>query len=446
MEGNINRKRKKLSSFQIVMLGFMGVILLGALLLMLPISSKSGVVTPFNETLFTAGSAVCVTGLVVKDTATYWSLFGKIILVILIQIGGLGVVSVAIAFALISGRKISLFQRGMLQDALAASSVGGMVKLAGFILKMTFIIELIGGLLLMPVFVADFGLKGIPLALFHSISAFCNAGFDMMGTENAQFASMVSYRANILVNVVLMLLIIIGGIGFRTWYDIRTNGIKFSRYSMQSKVIISITLFLIFVPAAMFFIVDYKNLGMQERILSSLFQSVTARTAGFNTQDLNGLSEVSRAIFIVLMLIGGAPGSTAGGMKVTTFAVLIANSLAVFRQKEETHFYGRRINHDIIHHASTILVMYIVMFFASALAISALDGLPLDKCFFETASAVGTVGVTLGITPSLGVASQIILVVMMFLGRVGGLTVIYAALRRPVPEVSRFPEENITVG
>ena len=445
MEG-IKKKKIKLSSFQIVILGFLGVILLGALLLMMPFSSREGVFTPFNETLFTATSAVCVTGLVVHDTATYWSTFGHILIIILIQIGGLGVVSVAVSFALMSGRKISLFQRGMLQDALAASSVGGIVKLTGFLVKMTLLIEFIGALLMMPVFISDFGLKGIGIAMFHSISAFCNAGFDLMGTPDAQFSSLVSYRRNISVNIVLMLLIVIGGIGFRTWNDIRTYGIKFKRYSMQSKVILTTTLFLIFVPALLFFINDYSRLDLQERILASLFQSVTSRTAGFNTEDLNDLSEVSRAVFIVLMLIGGAPGSTAGGLKVTTFTVLLANSLAVFNQKADTEFFGRRINHDTIHHASTILVMYITLFFMSGLAISLIEGLPLYQCFFETASAVGTVGVTLGITPGLGVASQLILVVMMFLGRVGGLTVIYATFNHKAPMVSKMPEESITVG
>ena len=445
MEGQ-KKIKIKLSSFQLVILGFMGVILIGALLLMLPFSSKEGIITPFNATLFTATSAVCVTGLVVRDTATHWSIFGKIIISLLIQIGGLGVVSVLASFALMSGRKISLFQRGMLQDALAATSVGGIVKLTGFLLKTTLCIELVGAIAMMPAFISDFGIKGIGLALFHSVSAFCNAGFDLMGTPDSKYASMTGYASNIPVTVVLMLLIVVGGIGFRTWHDIRTYGINFKRYSMQSKVILTTTLFLIFVPAIIFFIIDYKNYDIKRRILASLFQSVTARTAGFNTEDLNGLSEFSRSIFIVLMLIGGAPGSTAGGMKVTTFTVLLANSLAVFRQKSETQFFDRRISHDVIHHASTILVMYLTFFFSGALAINLIEGIPLYQCFFETASAIGTVGVTLGITPKLGIASQLILVVMMFIGRVGGLTVIYAALKKPAPQVSKMPQENIIVG
>lgn len=439
-------KKRHLTSFQIIILGFAGVILVGALILMLPISSKSGTFTPFNEALFTSTSAVCVTGLIVQDTATYWSVFGQSVIITLIQIGGLGVVTVAASFALLSGRKISLMQRSTMQEAISAPKVGGIVRLTGFVLKATFLFELLGALAMMPTFIKDFGAKGIWMSFFHSISAFCNAGFDIMGTETAKYASLTSYVANPAINITIMLLIIIGGIGFLTWEDIYTNKHHFKQYRMQSKVILVTTGLLILLPAIFFFFVDYAGIPIKERVLSSLFQSVTPRTAGFNTTNLAAMSGAGQAIMIVLMLIGGSPGSTAGGMKTTTFAVLIANAFASFRRKEDPQFFGRRIESKTVKSAATILMMYITLFFGGAIVISVAEGLPLGTCLYETASAVGTVGLTLGITPSLGVLSQSILILLMFLGRVGGLTLIYAALSGTNKNLSKLPQERITVG
>lgn len=439
-------KKRHLTSFQIIILGFAGVILVGALILMLPISSKSGAVTPFNEALFTSTSAVCVTGLIVQDTATYWSVFGQSVIITLIQIGGLGVVTVAASFALLSGRKISLMQRSTMQEAISAPKVGGIVRLTGFVLKATFLFELLGALAMMPTFIKDFGAKGIWMSFFHSISAFCNAGFDIMGMETAKYASLTSYVANPAINITIMLLIIIGGIGFLTWEDIYTNKHHFKQYRMQSKVILVTTGLLILLPAIFFFFVDYAGIPIKERVLSSLFQSVTPRTAGFNTTNLAAMSGAGQAIMIVLMLIGGSPGSTAGGMKTTTFAVLIANAFASFRRKEDPQFFGRRIESKTVKSAATILMMYITLFFGGAIVISVAEGLPLGTCLYETASAVGTVGLTLGITPNLGVLSQSILILLMFLGRVGGLTLIYAALSGTNKNLSKLPQERITVG
>ena len=432
-------KKRGLTSFQIIILGFAGVILVGALLLMLPISTKSGIVTPFNEALFTSTSAVCVTGLVVQDTATYWSAFGQSVILALIQIGGLGVITVAASFALLSGRKISLMQRSTMQEAIAAPKVGGIVRL-------TFLIELLGALVMMPTFIHDFGAKGIWMSFFHSISAFCNAGFDVMGTEGAKFASITSYLGNSVINVTIMLLIVIGGIGFLTWEDVCTNKLHFKRYRMQSKVILVTSALLILLPAVFFFFVDFADIPMKERVLGSLFQAVTPRTAGFNTADLTAMTGAGQAIIIVLMLIGGSPGSTAGGMKTTTIAVLFANLLASFRRKEDAQLFGRRIDGKAVRNAATILMMYVMLFFSGAVIISVAEGLPIGTCLFETASAVGTVGLTLGITPSLGGVSQIVLMILMFLGRVGGLTLIYAALSRSGKKLSKLPQERITVG
>ena len=297
-------KRKHLTSFQMIILGFAGVILLGALLLMLPVSSAERVVTPFDQALFTSTSAVCVTGLVVQDTGSYWSGFGQAVILLLIQTGGLGVVTVAVSVFMLSGRKISLMQRSTMQDAISAPKVGGIVRLTKFILRGTFLIEGIGAVLLLPVFCRDFGIKGIWMSIFHSISAFCNAGFDILGTADNTFVSLSGYAGNFWLNIVIMLLIIIGGIGFLTWDDVYTNKRRFKRYRMQSKIILLTTAILIFVPAIFFFVCDFGQVSIGKRTLLSLFQSVTTRTAGFNTADLSSMTEAGQAIMILLMLIG----------------------------------------------------------------------------------------------------------------------------------------------
>ena len=444
-EENIRRKRR-LSSFQIIILGFAGVILLGALLLMLPISTTAGRVTPFNETLFTATSAVCVTGLVVQDTGSYWSTFGQAVILTLIQIGGLGVVTVAASFALLSGRKISLMQRSTMKDAISAPKVGGIVRLTRFILRGTFLIELLGALAMLPAFCRDYGWRGVWMAVFHSISAFCNAGFDILGTKNNLYPSLTGYAGSPGINITIMLLIVIGGIGFLTWDDVCENKWRFHRYRMQSKVILVTTFALIVLPALLFFFVDFDALPLGERIQAALFQSITPRTAGFNTVTLSAMSGASQGVMILLMLIGGSPGSTAGGMKTTTLAVLAANAAATFRRRESAQFFGRRVDCGAVKTAATILMMYLALFFGGAAFISVYENLPLSACLYETASAVGTVGLTLGITPQLRIPSQMVLITLMYLGRVGGLTLIYAALSGKKATVAKLPQEQITIG
>lgn len=438
--------KKRLSSFQIILLGFAGVILLGALLLMLPISSAERVVTPFNEALFTSTSAVCVTGLVVKDTGSYWSAFGQAVIITLIQIGGLGVVTIAASFSMLAGRRISLMQRSTMQDAISAPKVGGIVKLTKFIITGTFIIEAVGAVSMMPVFCKNFGAKGIWMSVFHSVSAFCNAGFDILGTEGNQFCSLTPYTSNPVINITVMLLIVIGGIGFLTWDDICNNKFKIKKYSMQSKIILLTSLILILLPAIYFFIFDYSDYSIGNRLLASLFQSITTRTAGFNTTDLTKLTRPSQAIMIFLMLVGGSPGSTAGGLKTTTMAVLILNAFACFKRKENVCAFGRRIDDSVIKNAATIVMMYITLFFIGGVSICTIEKLPLVASLFETASAIGTVGLTLGITPKLSLASQVILIVLMYLGRVGSLTLIYATLSGKKQINAKLPLEKITVG
>ena len=439
-------RKRRLSSFQIIILGFAGVILLGALLLMLPISATARCVTPFHEALFTATSAVCVTGLVVQDTGSYWSVFGQAVILTLIQIGGLGVVTVAASFALLSGRRISLMQRSIMQDAISAPKVGGIVRLTRFILRGTFLIELIGALAMLPVFCRDYGWRGIWMAVFHSISAFCNAGFDILGTNNNLYPSLAGYVQNPVINITIMLLIITGGIGFLTWDDICENKLHFHRYRMQSKVIVIVTLVLIVLPALFFFFADFGALPLGERIQAALFQSVTPRTAGFNTVDLSAMSGASLGVMILLMLIGGSPGSTAGGMKTTTLAVLLANAAATFRRRDSAQFFGRRLDCGAVKTAATILTMYLALFFGGGVFISIYENLPLSSCLYEAASAAGTVGLTLGITPQLHIPSQMVLIALMYLGRVGGLTLIYAALSGKKTSNAKLPLEEITVG
>ena len=439
-------RKRRLSSFQIIILGFAGVILLGALLLMLPISATARCVTPFHEALFTATSAVCVTGLVVQDTGSYWSVFGQAVILTLIQIGGLGVVTVAASFALLSGRRISLMQRSIMQDAISAPKVGGIVRLTRFILRGTFLIELIGALAMLPVFCRDYGWRGIWMAVFHSISAFCNAGFDILGTNNNLYPSLTGYVQNPVINITIMLLIITGGIGFLTWDDICENKLHFHRYRMQSKVIVIVTLMLIVLPALFFFFADFGALPLGERIQAALFQSVTPRTAGFNTVDLSAMSGASLGVMILLMLIGGSPGSTAGGMKTTTLAVLLANAAATFRRRDSAQFFGRRLDCGAVKTAATILTMYLALFFGGGVFISIYENLPLSSCLYEAASAAGTVGLTLGITPQLHIPSQMVLIALMYLGRVGGLTLIYAALSGKKTSNAKLPLEEITVG
>ena len=436
---------RRITSFQRIILGFIGVILLGAILLTLPISARSRTSTPFLQSLFTAVSATCVTGLVVADTATHWSVFGQVVILLLIQIGGLGVMTVAASVTRLTGKRITLRQRSAMVEAISAPMLGGVVNFVSFAVKLTLIAELTGAAVMMPVFCRDFGWKGIWMAVFHSISAFCNAGFDLMGSR-AAYSSLTSYSTQPLINIAIMTLIVCGGLGFVTWEDITRNRLQLHRYRMQSKVVLCAVVILILAPALTFFVVDLRHLPLGERILGSFFQSVTTRTAGFNTVDLNRMTGAGRGLMILLMLIGGAPGSTAGGIKTTTLAVLVASAIAVFRRREDTEFFGRRVDPSAIRTAAAVLMLDLILFFGGGILISLAENLPMDTCLFETASAVGTVGLTLGVTPGLSGISLCVLIVLMFLGRVGGLTMIYAAFSGTAKPQSRLPQEQIAVG
>ncbi len=437
---------KKFSSFQIIIAGFLAVILFGAFLLSLPISTTTGRWTDFEDSLFTSVSAVCVTGLVVRDTATYWSVFGQVIVLILIQIGGLGVVSFATFIAAVSGRKISLFQRSMLQESISAHQIGGIVRMTAFIFRNAVIIEMLGAIAMMPFFCSEFGPQGIWMAVFHSVSAFCNAGFDIMGSHSGEFTSLTHYAGNPGIVVPICLLIVVGGIGFLTWDDVAENKFRLKKYRLQSKVIIVTTLVLIIVPSIMFFLMDFKDQPFKERICLSVFQAITPRTAGFNTADLTLMTGAGKALIVALMLIGGSPGSTAGGIKTTTLPVLFANAISVFKRKKSIEMFGRRIEDSTIKNASALLLIYLTLPIAGAAAISATNNIPISLCAFETASALGTAGLSLGITSELNLLAHMILIVLMFIGRVGGLTLIYAAVSYRNSDISQYPVEKINVG
>ena len=437
----MNKKIKKLSYSQQIILGFLSVIIIGSILLMLPISNVNGVWTSYIDCLFTSISATCVTGLVVFDTASYWSYFGQFIILLLIQIGGLGVFIIYLLGLIFAGKKVGIQQRILMQDYISAHQVGGIVKLTLFILKITLIIELLGALFMFSVFYTDFGVLGIWKSVFHSISAFCNAGFDLLGSVENKFCSLTGYSSNIILNIVIMFLIIVGGLGFTVWSDIRQFGFRLKRYSLQSKIVLFTSVFLIIIPAVYFYFFEFNGLQGSERILGSLFQSVTTRTAGFNSLDFNSISEVGKLLTICLMLIGGSPGSTAGGLKTTTIAILILSAFSSFRKKEDVECFGRRVDNSVMKSASSILLMYIMLFIVSGCIISKIEGLDLLTCLFETASAIGTVGLSLGITSSLGYISKCIL---MFL--VGCLTLIFATLSPKVKNVSKKPMEKVNVG
>ena len=437
------RKKQQLTPARIILIGFALLILAGALLLTMPISTRDGQGASFFDALFTATSATCVTGLVVQDTAQYWSGFGQAVIIVLIQIGGMGVVTVAVAISMLAGRRIGLKERWVMQESISAPQVGGIVRRTRFILAAMLLLEGAGALLLASRFCPEMGLRGIWYAVFHAISSFCNAGFDLMGAAGTPFVSLTGYVGDPLVNLTVMGLIILGGIGFLTWGDVRQHRWHLRAYCLQSKLVLVTTAALILVPALFFFCYEFQlpqwdGLTLGEKILGSLFQAVTPRTAGYNTVDLTQLSGPTRMIITLLMLVGGAPGSTAGGFKVTT--------LAVFRRQEDLQSFGRRLPTDTLRSAAAILMAYVGLFLLGGLAISCVEGVALDAALFETASAIGTVGLTLGVTPELGGVSRLILIFLMYFGRVGGLTLIYAVLPDSGAAPAQLPQERVTVG
>lgn len=442
--------RKGLNPAQVLVLGFATVIFVGGLLLNLPISSVDGISVGFVNAIFTATSAVCVTGLAVVDTGTHWTLFGKIIIMLLIQIGGLGFMTMTTTIAFVMGRKISLKSRLVMQEAYNQSTVAGIVRLTQYVLFVTLAIEGIAALILMTRFIPIYGWgNGIFYGIFHSVSAFCNAGFDLVGG----FRSLMPFVSDPVINLTIMFLIISGGLGFAVITEI-INIRKFSKFSLHAKVVISMTILLILLGFATILMLEFNNpdtlgpLSWPQKVLAALFQSVTPRTAGFNTIDIAKYSISAQLMTIILMFIGGSPGSTAGGIKTTTFGVIISQVISVIVGKESPQVFKKRIPMDVINKALALfsVAMFLILLVTMLLSITE-TGHSFMELIFETTSAFATVGLTLGITTSLTVPGKIIIAFTMFAGRLGPLTLIMAIAARQGRRVKyKYPEGKILVG
>lgn len=442
--------KKELNPAQILATGFAGIIFLGTILLNLPIATLSRQSAGLVNAFFTSTSAVCVTGLVVVDTGTYWSIFGQTVILILIQVGGLGFMSMATLGAFIVGRKITLRNRLVMQEALNQFTIAGIVRLVKYILMITLLIEGIGAVLLSLYFVPIYGrIRGILYGIFHSVSAFCNAGFDLIG-DGRSFTPFVESGY---LNAVVITLIVIGGLGFSVLIDI-VKVRRFSKLSLHSKVVVSITAVLLLAGFLFFLVLEFNNpatlgpLSFPDKLSAALFQAVTPRTAGFNTIDTASLTDSSKFLTLILMFIGGSPGSTAGGIKTTTIVILVLAIVSVIMGRDDTQVFRRRIHPDTINRALTVFLsaMSLVFLVTFILTISEQGKAFLD-IFFEAVSAFGTVGLSTGITSELSAVGKIVISLTMFSGRVGPLTVIVAlAHRSKKKSLVRYPEGKISVG
>lgn len=443
-------RSKKLTQMQIIAIGHFMVILVGTLLLQMPFSSRTGEATGFLTALFTATSATCVTGLVVVDTYQYWSLFGQIIILLMIQIGGLGFISIGIFFSMFLKRNIGLRERGLIQESFNTLQLGGAVKLVKKIMLGTLMFEGIGAILLSIKFIPRMGwAEGIYNGIFHSVSAFCNAGFDLMGKYEA-YSSFVAYQDDILLNVVIMSLIVIGGIGFIVWDDISRNGIHFKKYMMHTKVVLTMTTVLILTGAVLFYIFEKDNVladaSPTGAVLASLFNSVTARTAGFNSTDTGAITQGSSLLTSILMFIGGSPGSTAGGIKTTTTVVLLLVAGSYITNSSGVNVYGRRIQDDAIRKAVVVFVINLSMLLVATIAICAMQPFSIGDVLFEVASGIGTVGMTRGITRDLNSVSRVIIVLLMYCGRIGSMTFAMSFAEQKKPAHILLPAGQISIG
>ncbi|MEG0309040.1 MAG: TrkH family potassium uptake protein [Clostridium sp.] len=444
---------KKFTPVQVIAIGFATIIFTGAVLLSLPSATIDGIKTPFIDCIFTSTSAVCVTGLVTVDTGTYWNYFGKTVILVLIQIGGLGFMSFATLISIMIGKKITLKERLIIRESLNSTSLQGIVKLARYIIMLTFSIEMIGALLLSIQFIPEFGLKkGIYYSIFHAISAFCNAGFDLMGGYN----SLMDYSNNGLVIITISSLIVVGGLGFYVWDEVY-NYRKTKRLTLQTKLVITMSVVLIVIGFIMFFIFEYSNpntmkdMSMKNKLLASLFASISPRTAGFNSINLGTMTIASTFLTIMLMFIGGSPGSTAGGIKTSTAGVLFMTVISVIRGREDTEIFKRKINKETVYKAFAVVVIALGLVLSVTILLSITEsasGSPFEYYLFEATSAFGTVGLTLGLTQQLTTIGKIIIAITMYAGRVGPLTLLLAiAMRKSKKGNSiKYPEDKILVG
>lgn len=442
--------KNHLSQTQFIAYGFLGVILSGTLLLMLPWSNRSGTNPGFINCLFTATSASCVTGLIPVDTWSQWTLFGQMVIIVMIQIGGLGFVTIGVFVSLILRRRIGLKVRGLMQESINALQITGMVRLAKKIIIGTCIFEGIGAVLLAFRFIPQYGLaRGIYYGIFHSVSAFCNAGFDLMGHQQP-YNSLVAYYDDWLVNIVIMLLIVIGGIGFLVWDDVSKKGFKVKKYLLHTKIVLITTFILVFGGGILFYFLECRHLiagmSVSGKILTSLFSSVTARTAGFNTVDVAALTDASKLVTIILMFIGGSPGSTAGGVKTTTIVVLLLYVRASIKNTYGVNIFQRRLEEEAIKRASAIFTINLFLALIVSVIIMMIQTVSLTDILFETFSAIGTVGMTTGITRDLLPISKLLVALLMYCGRIGSLTFALAFIQHKQPAHIQQPVERIIIG
>lgn len=441
---------KKLTYTQIIVLSFLFMILAGTLLLCLPVSSADGTFTPPINAMFTATSATCVTGLIVYDTFTHWSLFGQIVIISLIQIGGLGFLVFISMFSVFLKKKIGVYERRLLMQAEGNIRLSGAVVLLKRIVKGTFTFEAIGAIILAFRFCPKMGLgEGIFNAIFHAISAFCNAGFDLMG-KYKQFSSLTTFSEDPVVMITIMSLVVIGGIGFLVWTDIVTLKTKVKKYSLHTKIALSTTAVLLIGSTLLFLLLEYngvlKDFSFFDKFINAAFLAVSPRTAGFNTVDLSALSSGSEVITDLLMLIGGSPGSTAGGLKTTTFAVLILSTIAAARHDTHPQIFKRRLPDDALSQATAIFTIYVMVSLVAVIIVSTLEKCDVMTAAFEVISAIGTVGATKGLTPTLCIASKLIIMGLMFGGRVGGLSLMLSLAEKKENIPLDRPSEKILIG
>lgn len=443
--------RKKLHDFdfnppRVLALGFAGLILIGALLLNLPIASKNGESIGFINALFTSASAVCVTGLVVVNTGEFWSLFGQIVIILLIQMGGLGFMTMATIVALIMGKKITIRERLVIKEQLNSETLSGLVKLTKYVVLSTFIIEGVGALLLATRFIPIYGLvKGIWFSVFHSISSFCNAGFDIIGDSIAPFVGDTT------INLTIAGLIIVGGLGFSVYIDISREK-SFKRLHLHSKLVIVITVFLILIGTISIFIIENNNmftlgkLSLKEKILASFFQAVVPRTAGYYSVNIGFLYDTTVFLMIILMFIGGSPGSTAGGIKTTTFGAIALTTISIIKGEKDVVVFKKRISDEIINRSLAIVSVGMILVILVSFILTITEGAMFLDILFETTSAFATVGLTRGITPYLSNFGKIIITLTMYAGRVGPLTMAFAFGNKKTHMKYRYSEGNILVG
>ncbi|MDR2145727.1 MAG: TrkH family potassium uptake protein [Tannerella sp.] len=440
----------KFTYTQVIVACFFALIFLGGFLLCLPVASKTGEWTVFIDAVFTAASALCVTGLIVFDTWTHWSLFGQVVILLLIQTGGIGFMTVITIFSIYLKRTIGLHERQLLTQSTGLLQLGGVVRLIKKIVKIVIAFELIGAVILAVRFCPQMGFgTGLWNAVFHSISAFCNAGFDLMGKYGA-FSSLTGYVNDFTVSLTIAALIVAGGIGFAVLDDMLFFRWRFHKYALNSKIALSVTGMLIVGGCLLFYLFEYNGLMKEftvgEKIVASLFQSVSPRTAGFNSIDLAGLTEASVLLTIVLMIIGGSSGSTAGGIKTSTLAILIFNAFNSIRKTHSMVAFKRRLDDKTAKRAAAIVTIYLFAILAASIILCAVEECTMKEALFETASALGTVGLTLGITASLGVTGKIVLITLMFAGRVGWITLLLALARKRFDPPMERPAEKILIG